>query len=59
LGKSEFENYMANQIQRIRRFRRDLEQELGREVSVDEAARRWIQEYAEKFRETYKQQKAS
>lgn len=57
MGKNEFENYMSNQIQRIRSFHRELERELGREVSVDEAARRWIQEYAETFHDQYKKQK--
>lgn len=57
MGNSEFEDFMSDQIDEIKEFRQELERELGRDVSIDEAARRWIEEYAQRFRETYKQEK--
>lgn len=57
VGKDEFEEFMADQIEEIKRFRQELEDELGRSISIDEAARRWIKEYADRFRQTYKQEK--
>ena len=57
MGNSEFEDFMSDQIEEIKQFRRELEDELGRDVSIDEAARRWIEQYAQRFRDTYKQEK--
>ena len=59
MTENDFETFMSEQIQQIRSFRQQLQKDLDREVSVDEAARRWIQEYAEQFRQKYKKQKAS
>lgn len=57
MGNSEFEDFMSDQIEEIKQFRRELEDELGRDVSIDEAARRWIEQYAQRFRDAYKQEK--
>jgi hypothetical protein len=59
VGDREFEEFMSEQIEEIRSFRQQLEEEEGREVGIDEAARRWIKQYAERYREAYKQEKAS
>lgn len=57
MGEDEFEEFMSEQIQEIKSFREELEEELGRNVSIDEAARRWIKQYAERFRDRFKQEK--
>jgi len=56
MSEDHFEEYMSKQVDRIKQYREHLKQELGREVSVNEAARRWIQEYAEQFQETHREQ---
>lgn len=57
--EEDFETFMADQIKQIRSYRKELERNLNRDVSVDEAARRWIQEYADQFRHKYETTQAS
>lgn len=57
MSDEDFEQFMSEQINQIRSFRQELEDELGREVEIDEAARRWIKQYAERFRRTYNTEK--
>ena len=45
----EFRNRMIEQVCQIERYRRELEQEEGREISSEEAAQSWISRYAEEF----------
>lgn len=52
---SNFETFMEDQVVRIKAFRRELEEEWGREVDLEEAARAWIRRHAEEFRELYEE----
>lgn len=51
-----FGDYMGEQISRILEFKERLEKEKGRSISLDEAARHWVRQYAERFREYYSEQ---
>ncbi|MFB6355960.1 MAG: hypothetical protein ABEJ65_05540 [bacterium] len=52
-----FKQFMSEQVEEIREFRSQLEEERGEEVTIDEAARVWIQRYADQFRDKYQQSK--
>jgi len=55
VSNASFETFMEEQILRIKTFRRRLEEERGRDVGLEEAARAWIQRHAEKFRRLYEE----
>jgi hypothetical protein len=44
---------MGKQIEQIRDFKRELEESEGCEFSLEEAARRWIKKYAQRFRDEF------
>jgi len=48
-----FRAKLAEEILRIEEFRKDLSKRLGKELTQEEAARRWIQKYAERFSAIY------
>ena len=48
-----FRMKIAEQILRIHELRRSLSVELGREVSIEEAATQWVENYAKEFAELY------
>jgi hypothetical protein len=48
-----FRRKLAEQILRIQELRRELGRIRGEDVSAEEAAREWIEYYAEKFAELY------
>ncbi len=48
-----FRMKIAEQILRIHELRQSLSAELGREISIEEAATRWVEHYAEEFAELY------
>lgn len=52
MDNEEFEEYISKQIDQIKTYRDDLERELGRDVGLDEAARRWIKEFAEEVKDS-------
>lgn len=53
MSVSNFETFMEDQIDRVKSFRRKLEEERGHKVSLEEAARAWIRRHAEEFRRLY------
>jgi PilZ domain len=48
-----FRMKIAEQVLRIQELRRTLSAELGRDVSVEEAAKQWVDNYAKEFAELY------
>ena len=50
---SAFRAKLAEEILRIREFREKASETAGRRISEEEAARKWIKKYAEKFSEIY------
>lgn len=50
---SAFRAKLAEEILRIRQFREKASEAAGRLISEEEAARKWIKKYAEKFSEIY------
>lgn len=53
MSEIEFNNYMNDQIERIEDYKQKLEEKHDREFTLEEAARRWVQDYAEHFRKKY------
>lgn len=51
---SAFRAKLAEEILRIRQFREKASEAAGRLISEEEAARKWIKKYAEKFSEIYR-----
>lgn len=48
-----FRMKLAEQVLRIRELQRDLSRERGAEVSLEEAAQRWVEQYAKIFADLY------
>lgn len=46
---SAFRAKLAEELLKIKDYRKKLIEELGRDVSEDEAARKWIEKYAKRF----------
>ncbi|MBI4179724.1 hypothetical protein HY522_09925 [bacterium] len=53
MTKQEFHQYMRNQVKEITGYREKLATRYQREVSRNEAAHRWIREFAEGFNAEY------
>jgi len=51
--QTSFRMKLAEQVLRIEELRRDLSRERGEEVSNEEAARLWVDDYARDFAELY------
>lgn len=48
-----FRAKLAEEVLRIEEFRKEMSRRMGCEISPEDAARRWIEKYAEKFSTIY------
>lgn len=46
----QFNQYKGQQMARIENYRQTLEEESGRELTLEKAAQRWVREYARYFK---------
>ncbi len=53
MTKQEFQSYMHNQVQEIAVYREKMASRYQRDVTRNEAASRWIREFAEDFNAEY------
>lgn len=53
MTKQEFQTYMRNQVKEIGLYRERMTRRYQRDVSRNEAANRWIREFAEDFNQEY------
>lgn len=51
MASASFEDYEDSQIERVEAFKKRLEAERGEAVSLEEAAREWVVQFAEFARE--------
>ncbi len=51
--KQEFQSYMRNQVKEIGSYREKLATRYARQISRNEAASKWIREFAEDFNAEY------
>ncbi|MFB6345829.1 MAG: hypothetical protein ABEK50_08675 [bacterium] len=54
-----FDDFMGRQIERIEQYKQRLEKERGESLTLDEAARNWVRQQAESFRENYTESRGS
>ena len=53
MTKQEFQSYMRNQVREITTYREKMANRYNRDISRNEAASRWIREFAEDFNAEY------
>jgi len=53
MTRQEFHQHMRNQVKEITVYREKLATHYGRDISRNEAASRWIREFAEEFNAEY------
>lgn len=53
MTKQEFQQHMRNQVKEIMMYREKLANRYRRDISRNEAAHRWIREFAEEFNAEY------